>query len=226
MPSLEPDKRAQQGSPRRTSAPQTSDGATGKLRVVLIAPPGAGKGTQGDLIATHYGVPRVSSGELLRLEVERQTPTGILIAEELHRGELVKDSIVSSVVFHKLSESGGGFVLDGFPRTVAQAIATEEWTVAAGLPLDAAIELQVPREEVLHRIRHRAVDAPRSDDALRVVLHRLDGYHREAQDLLEFYGQRGILISVDGTGDIDDVAQRIRTQLDRVLASSGSTQSG
>lgn len=168
-------------------------------------------------------MPRVSSGELLRIEVERQTPTGILIAEELDRGELVKDSIVSAVVFNKLSESGGGFVLDGFPRTVAQATATEEWTVAAGLPLDAAIELQVPREEVLHRIRHRAVDAPRSDDALRVVLHRLDGYHREAQELLEFYSQRGILISVDGTGDVDEVAQRIRTQLDRVLASSAST---
>jgi adenylate kinase len=125
----------------------------------LIAPPGAGKGTQGRRIAAHYGVFYLSSGELLRDEVARQTPTGTLIVEELERGELVDDTIVSAVVFDKLSESGGGFVLDGFPRTVRQAKVTEEWAVAGGLPLDAVIELQVPREELVHRIEH---DVPSS----------------------------------------------------------------
>jgi adenylate kinase len=186
----------------------------------LIAPPGAGKGTQGRRIAEHYGVFYLSSGELLRDEVARQTPTGTLIVEELERGELVDDTIVSAVVFDKLSETGGGFVLDGFPRTVRQAKVTEEWTVASGLPLDAVIELQVPREELVHRIERRAVDTPRSDDARRTVLYRLDGYDRESSELLAFYRERCLLITVDGTGDVDTVTRRLQAQIDRVLEPS------
>jgi adenylate kinase len=190
------------------------------LRAVLIAPPGAGKGTQGRRIAEHYGVFYLSSGELLRDEVARRTPTGTLIVEELERGELVDDTIVSTVVFENLSETGGGFVLDGFPRTVQQAKLTEKWTVAEGLPLDAVIELQVPREELVHRIERRAIDTPRSDDALRTVLYRLDGYDRESSQLLAFYRARGILISVDGTGDVDTVTRRLQSEVDRVLERS------
>ena len=188
------------------------------LRAVLIAPPGAGKGTQGDRIAQLYGVPHISSGEVLRSEVERQTPMGARIAKELEDGDLVDDDTVSSVMFERLAQSPGGFILDGFPRTVGQAVATENWTVAAGIPLDAAIELQVPRDELLDRIRHRSLGSPRSDDAQQTVLHRLDVYQREAQQLLNFYAQRGILVTVDGTGDVDAVTERIRRQLDRVLA--------
>lgn len=188
------------------------------LRAVLIAPPGAGKGTQSTRIAAIYGVPHVSSGELLRSEVLRQTPTGKLIAERLDRGELVEDRIVCSLVFHRLSESPGGWILDGFPRTVAQAVDTEEWTTKAGLPLDAAIELQVPREELVARIRRRAADEARSDDTVRTVLHRIDGYDHEAGKLLDYYRHRGILVTIDGTGDVDAVTGRIQTQLDRVLA--------
>jgi adenylate kinase len=190
------------------------------LCAVLIAPPGAGKGTQGTRIAEIYGVPHISSGELLRSEVARQTPKGRLIAQRLDSGELVDDTIVCAVIFDRLSDSDGGFVLDGFPRTVSQAVATEEWTVAAGLPLDAAIELQVPHEKLVDRIRERAVDSPRSDDMLTTVLHRIDDYDREADELLGFYRQRGILVTVDGTGDVDVVTARIRAQLDRMLAPS------
>jgi adenylate kinase len=190
------------------------------LRAVLIAPPGAGKGTQGRRIAEHYGVSYLSSGELLREEVARATPTGTLIVEELERGELVDDTIVSAVVFDKLSESNGGFVLDGFPRTVQQARVTEQWTVARGIPLDAAVELRVPREELVDRIRRRAVDTPRSDDALRTVLYRLDRYDQESNDLLSFYRERGILITVDGTGEVEEVTRRIQSHIDRVLEPS------
>jgi adenylate kinase len=140
-----------------------------------------------------------------------------LIVEELERGELVDDTIVSAVVFDNLSETGGGFVLDGFPRTVRQAKVTEEWGVARGLPLDAVIELQVPREELVHRIERRAVDTPRSDDALRTVLYRLDGYDRESSELLAFYRERGLLVRVHGTGDVDAVTRRLQAQIDRVL---------
>ncbi|HEY1443995.1 MAG TPA: adenylate kinase [Acidimicrobiales bacterium] len=200
-----------------TSSPRASVGSEGALRAVLIAPPGAGKGTQGRRMAEHYGVSYLSSGELLRDEVARATPTGTLIVEELERGELVDDSIVSAVVFDNLSQADGGFVLDGFPRTVQQARVTEHWTVDRGLPLDAAVELLVPREELVNRIRRRAVDTPRSDDALRTVLYRLDRYDQESNDLLSFYRERGILITVDGTGDVDEVTERIQNHIDRVL---------
>lgn len=190
------------------------------MRAVLIAPPGAGKGTQAERLAEDYGVPHVSSGELLRLEVTSQTPTGKLVQEILDRGELVGDAIVSAVIFNKLAETSGGFVLDGFPRTATQAIATEEWTIAAGRALDAAIELQVPRDVLVDRIRRRAIDSPRSDDSLQTVIYRLDVYHREASELLDFYQRRGILVTVDGTGDVDAVTRRIQVQLDRVLTPS------
>jgi adenylate kinase len=188
------------------------------LRAVLIAPPGAGKGTQGDRIAKIYGVPHISSGDVLRSEVARQTPLGVRIATELEHGDLVDDGLVSSVIFNRLAESAGGFILDGFPRTVGQAVATEEWTVAAGLPLDAAIELEVPHEELINRIRRRSAESRRSDDAQQIVLHRLHVYDHQTSELLSFYERRRILVAVDGTGDVDAVTERIQHQLDRVLA--------
>jgi adenylate kinase len=197
------------------------------LRVVFIAPPGAGKGTQATRIAEIYGVPHVSSGELLRSEVARRTETGRRVADQLERGELVEDSLVCAVIFKRLSDSAGGFVLDGFPRTLSQAVATEEWTAAGGYPLDAAIELQVPRDELVNRIHRRSVDSPRSDDTLPTVLHRLDDYDRTASELVGFYRERGILVTVDGTGDVDAVTRRIRVQLDRLLApSSNDSETG
>jgi adenylate kinase len=192
------------------------------LRAVLIAPPGAGKGTQGDRIAKIYGVPHISSGDVLRSEVARHTPLGERIATELEHGDLVDDGLVSSVIFNRMAESPGGFILDGFPRTLGQAVATENWTVAAGLPLDAAIELEVPHEELINRIRDRSAESPRSDDAEQTVLHRLDVYDRQTSELLGFYEQRGILVVVDGTGDVDTVTRRIQDQLDHVLATPGS----
>lgn len=189
------------------------------LRAVLIAPPGAGKGTQGDRIAKIYGVPHISSGDVLRSEVTRRTPLGERIATELEHGDLVDDGLVSSVIFKRMAESPGGYILDGFPRTVGQALATEKWTVDAGLPLHAAVELEVPHEELINRIRHRSAELPRSDDAQQIVLHRLDVYDRETSELLSFYEQRGILVAVDGTGDVDAVTRRIQHRLDRVLAS-------
>ncbi len=101
---------------------------------------------------------------------------------------------------------------------MGQAVATEKWTVAAGLPLDAAIELEVPHEELINRIRHRSAESPRSDDAQQIVLHRIDVYERQTSELLNFYEQRGILVAVDGTGDVDAVTQRIQHELDRVLS--------
>lgn len=188
------------------------------LRAVLVAPPGAGKGTQGERLATVYGVVHISAGEILRLDVARHTPTGLQVAAALDRGELVDDAIVTRAIFQRLGKAAEGFVLDGFPRTLAQAVAADEWTVRAGLPLHAAIELQVPRQELVNRLTRRAAHSSRSDDTRETILHRLDVYDRDAHDLLGYYRRRGILITVDGTGPIDAVTERIRLQLDQVLA--------
>jgi adenylate kinase len=187
------------------------------LRAVLIAPPGAGKGTQGDQLAAAYGVPHISLGEILRTHVARGTPTGLMIAATLETGELVQDAIVTKALFDQLAETAGGFILDGFPRTLAQAIEAERWTVAAGLPLHAAIELQVPREELVSRLTRRSAHSSRSDDTQETILHRLDVYDRESRDLLDYYRQEGILITVDGSGQVGAVTQRISARLDQVL---------
>ena len=193
------------------------------LRAVLVAPPGAGKGTQGERLAKTYDVPHISAGEILRMHVARQTPTGRLVAVALERGELVPDVIVIETVFDQLTAARGGFVLDGFPRTLAQAFAAEEWDLAEEFPLHAAIELQVPRDELMTRLVRRAAHSSRSDDTQETILHRLDAYSQDAHDLLSFYGHRGILIMVDGTGEVDAVTKRIRARLDDVLARVSST---
>jgi adenylate kinase len=193
------------------------------LRAVLVAPPGAGKGTQGERLARVYGVPHISAGEILRMHVARRTPTGRLVADALEKGELVSDVVVTKAVFDQLARAGEGFVLDGFPRTLAQAVAAEGWNFAGEFPLHAAIELQVPRDELMNRLARRAAHSSRSDDTRDTILHRLDVYSRDAHDLLGFYGQRGILIMVDGTGEVDAVTKRIRARLDEVLGGVRTT---
>jgi adenylate kinase len=191
------------------------------LRTVLIAPPGAGKGTQAERLAAVYGVTHISAGEILRVHVARRTSTGMLVAAALDSGELVQDAIVTRAIFDELAEAPRGFVLDGFPRTLAQAVAADEWTARTGLPLHAAIELQVPHEELVNRLTRRAAHSSRSADTQETILHRLDLYAHDAHELLGFYHQRGILTTVDGTGQVDAVTQRIRIRLDHALARVG-----
>ncbi len=142
----------------------------------------------------------------------------MLVAAVLDKGELVEDAIVTRAVLDQLAEAAEGFVLDGFPRNLAQAIALDEWTVRAGRRLQAAIELEVPREELVNRLTRRGAYSSRSDDTKETVLHRLKIFDRDAHELLTYYRERGILITVDGTGEIDDVTERIRIQLGRRLA--------
>jgi adenylate kinase len=189
----------------------------GLLRVVLVAPPGAGKGTQGDRLAAAYRVPHLSSGEILRAEVLRGSSVGLLVADALQRGELVPDEVVTAAIFERVGGPDQGFVLDGFPRTLSQAVATDEWAASNGRPLLAAIELQVPHEELVARLTRRAAHSSRPDDTEDVIRHRLIDYGLETQPVVDYYRQRGLLITIDGTGEIQAVTDRIRAQLDALL---------
>ena len=188
------------------------------LRALLLAPPGAGKGTQGERLALAYGVPHLATGDLLRAEVAQRTRIGAEAAQYLDRGELVPDGWVLAMVAQRIAspEPLPGFVLDGFPRTTAQARQAYEWGVANNRTFHAVIFLDVPADELVTRLLERGRISGRSDDTADTIRHRLDVYADNTEPLLAFYRRRGILLKVDGTGDIAAVTDRIRRRLDQL----------
>ena len=185
------------------------------FRALLLAPPGAGKGTQGERLAQRHGVPHLATGDVLRRHVSEATTLGRVAKEHMDAGGLVPDALVIDMV---LEELGGtdpidSFLLDGFPRTVRQAKAAYEWGVAMGRTFDAVIMLDVPEDELVRRLIERGVGSGRSDDTEAVIRHRLHVYEENTAPLVEFYENRGILLRVDGTGTVDEVTERIEAGL-------------
>jgi adenylate kinase len=174
------------------------------VRIVLVGPPGAGKGTQADIISSRLGVPHISTGELFRDHARRQTDLGIAAKGYMDRGALVPDEVTNEMVHRRLEDSDvrAGFVLDGFPRTVAQADVLKSYLAEQGEELDAVLEFQVPEEVVLERLLARG----RADDSADVIHHRFEVYRSETAPLLEYYADR--LICVDAVGQIDEVTAR------------------
>lgn len=188
------------------------------LRALLLAPPGAGKGTQGERLAEIYGVPHISTGDLLRAEVASGSTLGLEAKSSLDSGELVPDEVLVPLLLERTEgpEPLTGFVLDGFPRTPAQARLAHEWGLVTGLTFNAVISLEVPPEELVERLVRRAGEASRSDDNLATIRLRQQIYAQSTAPLLDYYKGRGILIEIDGTGTIDEVTDRIRDRLDRL----------
>lgn len=185
------------------------------MKVLLIAPPGAGKGTQGVLIAEHFGVPHIATGDLLRDHVARQTVLGRSVQESLNRGELVPDEVVLAMVRAAVEAAlGGGYVLDGVPRTIAQARALHTIAVELDMTADVALHLQVDDAEVVRRLLARAVLQGRSDDTEEVIRRRLELYYDVTHPILQWYGERGILVSVDGSRPAEQVGGQILTALE------------
>ena len=183
------------------------------MRLVLLGPPGSGKGTQGPLLASALGVPHLSTGDLLRREVEHGTELGRRVGELIDRGELVPDELMIAVVAAALGDAAdGGYVLDGFPRTVAQAETLER---GSQLPApDAVVHLVVPDAAVRERLAGRAADEGRADDAdPDVIARRLRVYHDETEPLVAHYRDEGILVTVDGDAAPDEVTRRILAAL-------------
>jgi len=189
------------------------------LRALLLAPPGAGKGTQGRRLAEIYGVPHLATGDLLRQHVAEGTALGAEAKAYMDRGELVPDKIVTSLILNRLT--GGkplrGFILDGFPRSLKQAEDSYEWGQGRRLTFQRVISLAVDRDELVRRLLERGRQSGRTDDTEETIRHRLEVYEATTAPLLDFYRQRGILAEVDGTGSVEEVTDRIRAALDPVV---------
>lgn len=184
-------------------------------RIVLLGPPGAGKGTQAATLVRDLGVPHVSTGDMLRAAVKAGTPIGLKAKAVMDAGELVSDEIVIGIAEERLSQADAqkGFLLDGFPRTIAQAEALEGLLSKLAMELDACLALTVDTDAVVERLLKRAEIEGRADDNEQTIRERMRVYDRETAPLLDFYRERGKLVEVSGMGDIDEVGRRIREAL-------------
>jgi adenylate kinase len=189
------------------------------MRLVLLGPPGAGKGTQAARIAAASGIPHVSTGDMFREHARDQTELGRRVQGIMERGELVPDQVVIDMLVERIDreDARGGFLLDGFPRTVPQALALEDTLGAGGRPLDAVIRLVATDDEVVARLLLRGQIEGRLDDNEEAIRQRLVEYHTKTEPLEFFYAERGLLRDVQGMGEIDEVTARV---LD-VLAETG-----
>jgi adenylate kinase len=189
------------------------------MRVLMIAPPGAGKGTQGALIAAHFGIPHIATGELLRDHVARRTALGLAVQEYLDRGELVPDQVVLDMVREALvaaKAAGGGYVLDGIPRNMQQARAAYLIGRELGMTADVALHLDADDAEVTRRLLARAALEHRSDDTAEVIAQRLVLYHQVTAPIICWYRDRGILVSVDAMRPAQQVGRDILTALEEM----------
>jgi adenylate kinase len=188
------------------------------MRLLLIGPPGSGKGTQAERIADHFGITHISSGELLRKHVEEQTSIGRMVADVVARGDLVPDSIVMDILRKPVEAASqrGGYVLDGFPRTVAQA--ESAYLVAKDLNarVQVALYLKVPREDLIERMLRRSHDAGRNDDQEEIMHHRIAVFDELTTPLLDYYANREILITVDGARPITEVTATAIAELEKI----------
>ena len=180
-------------------------------RLVLLGPPGAGKGTQAARLAERFGVPTISTGDLFRANIKGGTPLGRTVQEYTSRGALVPDSVTNDMVRDRLAQDDAaeGFLLDGYPRNVAQVGELDAILADAGLTLDLAVEITADSDVVAERLLKRAEIEGREDDTEDVIRHRLDVYAEETAPIARVYAERGLLVQVDGIGDVDAVTERL-----------------
>jgi adenylate kinase len=191
------------------------------MRLILLGPPGAGKGTQAQRLVERHGIVQLSTGDMLRAAVNAGTPVGLKAKDIIARGELVPDDIVVAIVADRIAEpdAAKGFILDGFPRTVPQAEALDRMLADKGLKLDAVIELKVDLAILLGRVEKRIAEMTafgqpvRADDNPQALTTRLDAYRAQTAPLVDYYGKKGVLKTVDGMASIPEVGQAI----DRIL---------
>ncbi len=196
------------------------------MRLILLGPPGAGKGTQAQRLVAKHGIVQLSTGDMLRAAVEAGTPVGLRAKAIMERGELVPDEVVVAIIADRIGQpdAKSGFVLDGFPRTVPQAEALDQLLAERGLKLDAVIELKVDEGILVKRIETRVAETAargekvRADDKPEVLKGRLGAYRTQTAPLIDYYGKKGSSKSVDGMAPIDEVT----AALDRILSPAGA----
>lgn len=193
------------------------------MRIVFLGPPGSGKGTQAKLVSQRLSVPAVSTGDMLRIAVRTATPLGMKARAVMAQGELVPDDLMFGLIRERLTQADAGagagagaskgFVLDGYPRTIPQAESFEKLLAEDGAVLDAVVNFDVPDPVLVERLSGRADVERRADDRPETVRERLRVYHEKTEPLVNYYRGKGLLVSVDAVGGIDEVAQRIERGL-------------
>ena len=184
-------------------------------RFLLIGPPGAGKGTQATLLAQAYGIPAISTGDIFRANVKAETELGVLAKGFMDRGEYVPDSLTNDLVRDRLSHEDAqpGFLLDGYPRTRDQVLELDDILGSDGKSLDAVILLKADPDELVRRLLNRAQEQGRADDTEDVIRHRQSVYLEQTAPLIQIYSARGIVLEIDGLGQVGEVTERILNSL-------------
>ena len=185
-------------------------------RLLIIGPPGAGKGTQAAHIADRYGIPAISTGDIFRSNVREQTDLGRQAKRYMDAGEYVPDSLTNALVRDRLGreDAADGFLLDGYPRTTDQVVELDSILADSGHALDAVVLLEADRDEIVTRLLKRAREQGRSDDTEEVIRRRLEVYTEQTSPLISVYEDRGLLQTVDGIGSVDEVSERIFAALE------------
>jgi adenylate kinase len=182
------------------------------MRIIFIGPPGAGKGTQAERIVAAYRLAHLSTGDMLRAARDARTDLGLKADQYMSRGQLVPDQLIIDLIHQRLKQPDchAGYLLDGFPRTIAQAEALDRLLAGRRTPLDVVLELAVPEEELFRRLARRG----RADDAPEVIRQRLVAYNQQTEPLLDYYRRQNLLQRIDGLGTVDEIFARIRAALD------------
>jgi len=186
------------------------------MRLLIMGPPGAGKGTQAKTISRHYGIPAISTGDIFRANVSAGTPLGLQVKAIMAQGGYVGDDITNEIVANRLTEAdtADGWLLDGYPRTLPQVEALDTVLAGRGQQVDAVVSLLADVDEVVTRLSKRAIEEGRADDTEDAIRTRMVVYAEATSPLLELFRSRGLLVEVDGLGAIDEVSARIFSALD------------
>ena len=186
------------------------------IRLLLIGAPGAGKGTQAEKLSAAYSIPAISTGDIFRHNVKNETELGKQAKAFMDRGEYVPDSLTNDLVRDRLSQADAksGFLLDGYPRTAEQVVELDSILEAQGNKLDVVVQLTADTDEVVRRLLNRAIEQGRADDTEDVIRRRLEVYEEQTAPLTSVYAERGLLVTVDGLGEVDEVTGRILEALD------------
>jgi len=186
------------------------------VRMLIVGPPGVGKGTQAALIAQRYGIPAISTGDIFRANIANETELGLRVKAIVDAGDYVPDELTNALITDRLDEADadGGFLLDGYPRTTEQVAFLDRLLASHGHALDVVVRLIADQDEIVRRLRKRALEQGRTDDSEEAIRHRQEVYARETGPLVDAYRDGGLLIEIDGLGSVDEVTSRVFAALD------------